>query len=130
MPPSDASAQNPAWTTLRILRRRLPIILAAVVVTAAAVTAYSLTQPKKYTASSVLLFRTPGFDTAILGTPFFQPDTDPARTAATNLKLVSLNPVSTQTARAIGHGVTGSQVASEVSVSEIGQSDLASIDVT
>ena len=60
MPASDKPEQNSARRALRVLRRRLPIILVAFLVAPAVTVGYSLTQPKKYTAEAILLFRAPG----------------------------------------------------------------------
>ena len=130
MPTTLQADHHPARRGLRVLRRRLPIILAALVITPAVTVAYSLSQPKQYTACSALLFRNPGFDTAILGAPSFSPSTDPARDAATNLRLVSLSNVAQRTARQVGHGTTSGTVQNEVNISSEGQSDLVAICMT
>src|SRR5436190_7629021 len=89
---------------LHVLRRRLPIILICLVLTPAIAVAYSLSKPTEYTASSGLLFRTPDFSQSFGSVPFFTPTIDPARQAATNLRLVSLPVVSQNTANKIDHG--------------------------
>ena len=54
-------------------------------------TVFSLTAQKEYSADAGLLFRDPGFDQKLFGTTFLAPNRDPAREAATNVKLVSLD---------------------------------------
>src|ERR671933_2079184 len=98
------------------LRRRLPLILGCMVLIAAAATAYSLAQPKKYTAKAVLLFRNPGFDRSILGGEAFAPTQDATREAATNERLVALAVVGDRAARELGQRGGGSDLAGKVEI--------------
>lgn len=81
------------------LRRRLSIVIACLVVVPAAAVAFSLRQEKQYSAGASLLFRDVGFDEKLFGSTFAAPAMDPAREAATNIKLISLKVVSERTAR-------------------------------
>jgi capsular exopolysaccharide synthesis family protein len=130
MPEAQSADHNLASHALRIVRRRLPIILLTLVVCAGAAAAYSLSQPTKYTSTAVLLFRAPDFDQSLF--PGTQPSSvnDPTRQAATNLKLVSLTAVADRAARKLGGGLTGTDLAKEVEITEQGQSDLVGIAVT
>jgi tyrosine-protein kinase len=112
------------------LRRRLPLIIACVLVVSAAATAYSLLQDKKYTAKAVLLFRNPGFDQSFSGGATFAPTQDATREAATNERLVSLAVVADRAARELGGGATGASLASKVEIASEGPSDLVAISVT
>ena len=112
---------------LRVFRRRWPVLLLCVVLVPAAAVAYSKRQEKEYTASAALLFRDPGFAQALFGSSVLSPSTDPARDAATDVRLVSQRVVADATAKALGGGLTGADVAQMVSVSSEDQSDVVSI---
>jgi receptor protein-tyrosine kinase len=115
---------------LRTLRRRILVVLACLVVVPGAAFVYSITQQKQYSASSALLFRDPQLDQKLFGSTVFSPSSDPAREAATNVKLVSLGTVAARTSRALHGELSPSQINSEISVSPDGQSDVASITAT
>src|SRR4051794_29783081 len=83
---------------LRILRRRFLLIAACLLIAAGSAIAFSLSQPKEYSASASLLFRDPQLDQTLFGSTFLAPSNDPQREAATNAKLVSLEVVSARTA--------------------------------
>ncbi len=100
-----------------------------VLVPAAAVV-YSKRLDKEYTATAALLFRDPGFSEALFGSAVLSPSNDPTRDAATNVKLVSQRVVADATAKAIGKGLTGAEVAGKVSASAEDQSDVVSIAAT
>ena len=138
MPPFDDFSNEPSGADrqrirrqLLGLRRRLPLIIACAVLVGAAAVGYSLLQPTKYTAKSVLLFRDPGFDQAVSGgTSTFAPVQDATREAATNERLVSLAVVGERAARQLGGGLTGSELSSEVQIASEGPSNLVGISVT
>ncbi len=102
------------------------ILLCLVLVPAAAV-AISLSQKKQYTASASLLFRDPGFDQKLFGAQVFQPSADPAREAATNLKLASLDVVAKRTARLLP---SAGSVQGHVAVQAEGQSNVVGVSAT
>ncbi|HKP91732.1 MAG TPA: polysaccharide biosynthesis tyrosine autokinase [Thermoleophilaceae bacterium] len=113
------------------LRRRLPLILACIVIVAGAATVYSLAQPKEYTAKAVLLFRNPGFDQSILGGDAFAPVQDATREAATNERLVALAVVGDRAARELGgKKLSGSDLSSKVEIASEGPSNLVGINAT
>src|SRR3954471_6446585 len=112
---------------LRTVRRRLAIVLVCVIVLPAAAFVFSKAQQNEYTATASLLFRDPQFDQKLFGSTVFQPTTDPAREAATNVKLVSLEVVAARTSKALGGHPTPAEVSSAVTVSPAGQSDVANI---
>jgi capsular exopolysaccharide synthesis family protein len=88
---------------------------------------YSLSQEKEYTATAALLFRDPGFDQKLFGSQVFQPSTDPAREAATNLDLVSLDLVAKRTAKQLPHAPS---VKDHVAVRGKGQSNVVRVSAT
>ena len=113
-----------------ILRRRIGLILLAVILTTAAAVGLALRQEKQYSASAQLLFRDPALDQKLFGSAFSAPYQDPVRQTETNLKLVSVRAVAARAARSLGGGLTAGDVSSKVSTSESGQSDVASITAT
>ena len=86
--------ESPLRDVIAALRRRALIIVIAIVALPAGALAYSLNSEDQYTATAKLLFRDPGFDQKLLGGPVLAPSVDPAREAATNIGLVSLDTVS------------------------------------
>lgn len=121
-------------TLVGILRRRWWLVVLCAAVGAAAAGLVSGMQQKQYRASAQLLFRN---DTApdeslqsVFGLPTSATAPDPTQQAATDVALVSLATVADMTAKAIGHHLTGSEVGSEVTVTAVGQSNLASITAT
>ncbi|MGH2840033.1 MAG: polysaccharide biosynthesis tyrosine autokinase, partial [Solirubrobacteraceae bacterium] len=116
---------------LQVLGRRLPIVLAAVVIVPAAALAFSLGAEKQYTATAKLLFRDPGFDQKVFGSSVLAPSADPAREAATNVGLVSLDTISARAARALRDAnLTPSQIRDKVKVAAEGQSNVISVRAT
>lgn len=112
---------------LRTLRRRLGILLICCILVPASAFAFSVSQRKEYTASASLLFRDPGFDQKLFGSQVFQPSSDAAREAATNLKLASLDVVAKRTAKQLPQG---GSVGEHVAVGAEGQSNVVSVSAT
>jgi polysaccharide biosynthesis transport protein len=111
------------------LRRRWWLVGGCVLATAAAALAISLIHTKQYTAVASLLFRDPGFAQELFRTPVVS-NTDPAREAATNVRLVSLRAVADQTAQHLPGDLSGAQVASKVAIESDPQSDIVNIAAT
>jgi capsular exopolysaccharide synthesis family protein len=114
---------------LTILRRRLLVVVLTFVTIVGAVVAVSLLQEDTYSADASLLFRDPQLDQKLFGSTFLEESTDPAREAATNVSLVSLDAVADRTAKAFG-GLSGEDVTDKVEVGAEGQSDLVSVTAT
>ena len=113
------------------LRRRVAIVVIAVIALPAGALAYSLTAEKQYTATAKLLFRDPGFDQRLFGGQVLAPSVDPAREAATNVGLVSLDTVAQRAAEALeGRGLTGDDIRRKVSVAAQGQSNVVAVAAT
>jgi uncharacterized protein involved in exopolysaccharide biosynthesis len=123
------SAGLSAHTVIAMLRRRLWVIVLCFVVVVGATVAFSLLQEPRYSSTATLLFRDPQLDQQLFGSTFLEESGDPAREAATNVSLVSLDVVADRTAQAIG-GISGTEVEEEVEVSAEGQSDLISVEAT
>jgi len=124
-----SSADFDVGFVLSALRRRLPLVLLCVLVVPAVAVGLSVIQKKQYTATASLLFRDPQFDQKLFGAAYVPSETDPARQAATNLDLVSLQRVAALTAARLP-GMTQGKVSSAISVSSGGQADTATIQAT
>ena len=115
--------------TLRLIRGRAGLIIACIAIAALAAVLASAMQEKRYTASASLLFRDPGFAENVFGTSF-QPQTDPTREAATNVRLVGLTIIAQKTADSLGQGLTTGDIKDEVEVSADGNSDVVTVSAT
>src|SRR4051794_10407654 len=114
---NDTTAGIDARRVWRVLwGRRLLIALCVIIATGSAI-AYTVAQPKEYTASASLLFRDARLDQTLFGSTYFANE-DPTRDAATNLKLVSLGVVAARTAKALNNRVSAAQIQSEVQVQQ------------
>jgi len=113
-----------------VLRRRLPILLVCLIGVPASALGFSLLQENQYTADASLLFRDPGLDQKLFGSTFQQPSRDPAREAATNIELVSVDEVAERTAGVLPGDLTPDEVEDKVEVVAKGQSDVASVNAT
>lgn len=116
--------------TLRVLRARIWLIAFCGVVAGGAALVFSELQEKQYSAESSLLFRDPGFDQRLFGSSSVQPYQDPAREAATNVRLASLDAVADRTADDLDGRVDGGAVSAMLDVEPEGQSDVVSITAT
>lgn len=123
--PMKQHSSNPIF--VRVLWRRLPVILLCAVVATGSAYALSASRTKQYTATASLLFRDPAFDQKLFGSQVFQPSSDPARDAATNLRLVSLAVVAKQTAKKVPRA---GSVQDHVDVQAEGQSNVVGISTT
>jgi capsular exopolysaccharide synthesis family protein len=123
--PVEESALRDVIATLR---RRSTILLVCVVALPAGALGYSLSAGKEYTATAKLLFRDPGFDQKLLGGPVLAPSVDPAREAATNIGLVSLETVAGRAASAItSRRLTPAEIIGKVTVAAQGQSNVVAV---
>lgn len=92
MNPSGQGAAAPLLSALRLIRERWWIVLLVPVITTVLALAFALTATKKYDATSKLLFRESSLGSALVGVPEIT-QSDPQRTSATNLDLVTSNAV-------------------------------------
>jgi succinoglycan biosynthesis transport protein ExoP len=115
---------------VELLRRRRGAALVLFLVFPVVALVISVTSEKRYTATSSLLFRDPQFDQKLFGSTFIAPTQDAAREGATNIRLVSLRVVADRTARRMGGGLTGADIAGKVQVEAAGSSDVASVEAT
>ena len=116
---------------LATLRRHRRLIALCVLLTGSFAVLGSVIQTKQYTSVASLLFRESTAASNIFGVSSVPSvGQDPARTAATNIQLVSLGVISTRTARAMGGNVTAAEVFSAITVEGQGQSDLVLVEAT
>lgn len=128
-PPGSESGSSAAVRAfLRMLRRRWPIVLVCALVAGAATYVVQSRKTPLYQATATLLFRDPGLSSEFGGGSLFQPSSDPAREAATNLKLVTSADVAVATARALG--IPQAQVTHDVTAASEGNSDVVAVTAT
>jgi polysaccharide biosynthesis transport protein len=126
----DNQMQGDLRRMVAVLRRRAPLILGCLFVTAVIAFGVSELQTKEYSASASLLFRNPGFAEDLFGTTSVaSTPTDADREAATNQKLVGLEVVGTLAARRLP-GLSPEEVSEMVSVSSEGEADVVSVTAT
>src|SRR5690349_18811543 len=119
MSAAELAEMNALDQLIAVLRRRWQIVVSCLVVGILLGYGLSLVDRSEYTASSLLLFRDPGFDQQLFGNQVFLPNTDPTHEAATNIELVSLPKVAADTAAALHMSV--SEIRSAVHISGVGQ---------
>jgi polysaccharide biosynthesis transport protein len=112
-----------------VFRRRWWVVALGFITVIGAAVAFSLLQEKEYSAEASLLFRDPQLDQKLFGSTFLEESADPAREAATNVSLVSLDAVAVRTAGAV-RGLSGEEVGDKVEVEAEGTSDLVSVTAT
>jgi capsular exopolysaccharide synthesis family protein len=124
MPEKASVGEIDIHRVLAVLRRRRLVILALTVLVPLAALAYSLSQSKQYTATTTALYQDPQLTQQITGSLSLLPSEDPARVAATNLKLAQLATVASMTSKQL-HRPIGS-----VSVSSDASTDLVTFSAT
>jgi tyrosine-protein kinase len=128
MPETSASGGAPTLRSLApIARRRFWLIALCVILVPTSVVAYSLAQDKQYEATASLLFRNSGPAALLESNPLSQ-DTGDDRTAATNESLAELETVAARTADRLGVGA--GEVAGNVAIEPVGDSDLTHVIAT
>jgi receptor protein-tyrosine kinase len=128
--PTPDSGRSELEQILRTLGNRWRLIAACFAATTLAALGFSLLQTKEYSASASLLFRDPGYAQALFGTAVTAANPDPAREAATNVKLVGLDIVAERASQALDGRITGAEVASKIEVAQQGESDVVSVTAT
>ncbi len=109
----------------------MAILVIAIVALPAGGLAYSLTAEKQYTATAKLLFRDPGFDQRLFGGQVLAPSVDPAREAATNVGLVSLDSVAQRASQELrGRQLSADEIRKKVTVAAQGQSNVVAVEAT
>lgn len=112
---------------LGTLRRRLPLIVVAVVIALGAAYALAKSEQKKYTATASLLFKPLLLDMQLTGLPLSTQASDPATEAATDIGLVTLPQIRNAAAQTLGHGYTANYLLHNVNVSQQGKSQIVDV---
>lgn len=112
---------------LGMLRRRAIIVVVAVVVCLGAALVFAKSQPKKYTATAVLLFKPLYLDVQLTGLPLQTLASDQQTEAATDIGLVSLPQVRYRAAALLGTGYTAASLKNDVDISADGKSQLVNV---
>jgi succinoglycan biosynthesis transport protein ExoP len=117
---------------LRILRRRAPWILACIVLAAAAGYGYSKQETKKYTATASVAFSNGDpLSQQIAGlAPSSSSSSSVLAQQNSDLELVSNGAVAEQTARSVGHGLTGGKITASLHISSKGESNIVAVSAT
>lgn len=113
-----------------ILRRRLWVVLVAVLVAIAAALVYSHSQQKKYQSTAVLLFQTVLLDVQVTGEPLQLPSSDPTVQSATDIGLLSQENVRDLAAGQLGPPYTAQNLKADLNISPQGKSNLVGIQAT
>jgi capsular exopolysaccharide synthesis family protein len=121
----DKSSPNLDFARLsRVMRRRAPVVVLCALVAAAAAFGFAKSQRKQYTATSSILYQNQQVQqeaAGLSGAPVQSPQAE----ADTNLKLATLPRVIDATAAALG--TTSSEIQNQVSVSEVGDTNLLAV---
>ena len=113
-----------------ILRRRLWVVILAIVVAIAAALVYSHSQRKQYQSTAVLLFRTVLLDVQLTGVPLQLPASDPTVESATDIGLLSGENVRSLAAAQLGLPYTTDNLKSHLNIAPQGKSNLVNIQAT
>ncbi len=111
---------------LGLLRRRVLLVVLAVLAAVGAGIGIAALQEKTYDSTATLLFRPLLLDVQITGVPLQQAG-NPDRDAETNLRLVDTNVVRVAAARALGSPFTPAAVDQAIRIAPAGQSNLVSV---
>lgn len=104
--------------------------MACAVVVPAVALGLTLLQEDKYSASTSLLFRDPGFSQTLFGSDFFLPNYDAARQGQTNVELISLGAISRRTARALGGTPSSKEIERSIDLQPGADADVLAIQAT
>lgn len=113
----------------RVVRERWWLVALTTFVCAGVALVISLNQPREYEASASLLFRNPGFSSALFGSSVFEPSLDPARESTTNLQLVKSRAVAAAVRSKLDLNTRPSDLLEDVEVEERTNSDVVDVRV-
>ncbi len=126
----DALPTVSPFELLKVVWRRKAIVLLVVVLTTLVAVALALRQEKQYSASASLLFRNPGFASALGGSDVFANGADPERDAQTNIDVVSSRAVATVVRRDLRTGESPESLLASIAVTPSSDSDVATVTAT
>jgi len=131
--PHEDDTPEPRIGLLSVMRRFWWLLVLCTAVCAAAAGGISALQQKQYEATAKLLFQSATAPSQSLQSVFNLPTPgvtlDPNQEEATNIALLSVSTVADLTAQALRQ-VSSADVQQEVSVSEVGQSNVVSVTAT
>lgn len=113
----------------RVLRRRLPWIVACVVIFGGAAFAYSKHETKKYTATAAIAFGSNPLSQQIAGLSSNGGNNAVAQQDS-NLELVRLGDMASKTAAVLGSGLTAEKVDESIKVGVKGETDVIELSAT
>jgi succinoglycan biosynthesis transport protein ExoP len=123
---NDQQTNMAVEQVLTVLRRRAPLILLCFALAAGGAFAYSKHQPKKYTATAVLVFNNNQLSQQAAGLPTPSGGSQQSQ-QSTNLKLLLLGDMAEKTAGLLGRGLTKASVRGSLSVSAQGESSIVNV---
>jgi len=123
------SAEPNLAYALGLLRRRAGVVALCFVVAVGLAAAYSLHQPKRYTATTSLLFNNQPIGQQVAGLQAVV-NTDQQAQQDTNVQVLQLGDVAQKTAVAVGHGLTADGVKGNISVSPQSDTTVVNLSVT
>lgn len=127
---TSSSAELPGLVrTLRVLRARWWVVVLCPIVALAFAVLYVERQPKQYTATAKLQFSTNSLPSQVAGVPGNQ-TLDPEGVKATNLQLVTTEPVAALVVKALKLDMTPTALLEEVSASNPQNDYIVDISVT
>jgi succinoglycan biosynthesis transport protein ExoP len=126
---AGTGAENQGFRSyLQVLRERIWLVLACVVIATGAAVAYVETAPKEYTAQAQMLVSpVPSDNATLFDLPVLHGSNDPTQDVLTASSLMSTPQIAQATAKALGLSQAPSAVLAQVQVLPLGQSNLVSI---
>jgi len=113
-----------------IMRRRLWLVVVAVVVGVGAAVLFAHAQHKQYQSTAVLLFQPVYLDVQLTGVPLQVPSGDPTVDSATDIGLLQEEDVRAGAAQQLGPPYTAASLQHDVNISQQGKSNLVGIQGT
>lgn len=113
-----------------VLRRRLPLIVLCVVISAGIAFGLAKRETKKYTATAALQFSYDSLSQQIAGLQIAGASSALVAQQASNVELVKLGDMAAKTAAALGHGLSAQKVAGSISVEGQGESSVVTVSAT
>jgi capsular exopolysaccharide synthesis family protein len=115
----------------RVIRRRLWLVVACVVLASVAAIGFSKSQPKEYSATASLAFQSNSLSRQVAGLPAAAVSGSSLISEhANNVELVKLGDVAEKTAALVGRGLTRKAVTKQVSVAGKGESNIVTVAAT
>jgi len=132
MNPRDPLLESPSQghRVTRVLRERWYVVVLIAAACLIGALAISLSSPKKYQATSRLLFQQDSFGAALFGNNLFQASTDPSRVAQTNVDMVSSLQVAAAVRFALHMSESPQDLVDQMNASSQSNADIVNITIT